>query len=227
MMTLTTLITTLTMTLTDVLYPLYRPHVCRAKKKQQQGGNTAEQAIDFHGWAPRSAGRIIRCILQDIAHDKDFLLSTGQYDLGRATVAQGLREFGDVSERWHTDSPDPRGRRREFADGARPARFSERQYGKGKQRSESGRGWERPEGGGWGGDGADDTQAFWWKKDVRLSVIVGKPRPPPCVRNSVEEFCTLGVTPPLRVRKDGTNPGVLTIECEDVQAWLRQGPTVL
>lgn len=149
-----------------------------------------------------------------------------QYDLGRAVLAQGLKEFGHVSDRWHIDSPDPRGRRREFADGAKPARFSEREYGKGrKQRSDKSR-WEKVEGG-WDEQGSDETQARWWEKEKRLSLIVGKPRPPPCIRNAVEEFCMLGVSPPLRVRKDGSNPGVLTIESEDVVAWLRQGPRVL
>lgn len=170
---------------------------------------------------------MVRCILEDIITDKDFLLSTGQYDLGRSVVAQGLREFGDMSDRWHTDSPDPRGRRREFVDGAKPARFGEREYGKGRKRvlGKTSR-WEKP-GGGWAGDGVDDTQAFWWKREKRLSIVVGRPRPPPCVRHSVEEFCTLGVTPPLRVRKDATNPGILTIEAEDVRGWLQQGGTIL
>ncbi len=155
----------------------------------------------------------------------------GQYDLGRAVQAQGLKEFGEVSERWHVDSPDPRGRRREFADGAAPARFSEREYGKGRKRTHTSTTkprWEKPVGG-WTGEGPDETQARWWEKEKqkRLSVIVGRPRPPPCVRNAVEEFCMLGVTPPLRIRKDASNPGILTIEPEDVQAWLGRDPSVL
>lgn len=168
--------------------------------------------------------------MEDIAEDKDFLLEMGQYDLGRAAVAQGLREFGDVSERWHVDSPDPRGRRREFADGVAPARFTEREYGKGrKRRSEGMSRWEKEqtEGGGWDGEGSDETQARWWQKEKRLSLIVGRPRPPPCIRNAVEEFCMLGVSPPLRVRKDASNPGVLTIEPEDVLAWLERDPCIL
>lgn len=169
----------------------------------------------------------MRCIVQDLAESKDFLLDMGQYDLGRAALAQGLREFGHVSERWHVDSPDPRGRRREFADGVTPARFAEREYGKGRKRtSEHKPRWEKPVGG-WGGEGPDLTQARWWEKEKRLSLIVGKPRPPPCIRNAVEEFCMLGVTPPLRVRKDASNPGILTIEPEDVLSWLEREPVVL
>lgn len=183
--------------------------------------------MDFHGWSTMSARCIVRCIVQDLARGKDFLLEMGQYDLGRVASAQGLREFGDVSERWHVDSPDPRGRRREFADGVTPARFAEREYGKGRKRtSEYSSRWERPVGG-WDGKGADLTQARWWEKEKRLSLIVGKPRPPPCIRNTVEEFCTLGVTPPLRVRKDASNPGILTIEPEDVHVWLEREPAIL
>lgn len=148
-----------------------------------------------------------------------------QYDLGRVVAAQGLREFGHVSDRWHVDSPDPRGRRREFADGVTPARFADREYGKGRKRPEKSR-WEKPKGG-WDGRGSDETQARWWEKEKRLSLIVGKPRPPPCIRNAVEEFCTLGVSPPLRIRKDASNPGILTIEPEDVVAWLGRDPRVL
>lgn len=193
---------------------------------QQLGGTSADQAIDFHGLSIPSARCIVRCVVEDLARGKDFLLEMGQYDLGREVTAQGLKEFGDVSDRWHADSPDPRGRRREFADGAAPARFAEREYGKGrKRRSEKSR-WEKPEGG-WDGQGPDETQARWWEKEKRLSLVVGKMRPPPSIRNSVEEFCTLGVSPPLRVRKDGSNPGMLTIEPEDVIAWLERDPRVL
>lgn len=194
---------------------------------QQLGTTLGEQGVDFHGWSTRSARCLLRCIVQDLAGGKDFLLETGQYDLGRAAQAQGQREFGRVSERWHVDSPDPRGRRREFADGAAPARFAEREYGKGRKRtSEHKPRWKRPVGG-WDGVGSDLSQARWWEKEKRLSLIVGKPRPPPCIRNAVEEFCMLGVTPPLRVRKDGSNPGILTIEPEDVRAWLERDPAVL
>lgn len=160
---------------------------------------------------------MLRCIIEDIGQtDSDFLLSNGQYDLGRVVAAQGVREFGEVSERWHNDSPDPRGRRREFADGVKPARFEEREYGKGRR----GRRREKLE-------GVDGEQAFWWKAGVRLSMIVGKPRPPPSIRHSLETFCTLGVQPPLRIRQDAANPGLLNIEPEDVRAWLKQGGTIL
>lgn len=198
-----------------------------ARYPQQLGNATSEQAVDLHGWSPRSASCLVRCILEDLIQDTDFLLSTGQYDLGRAVVAQSLREFGHVNDRWHEDSPDPRGRRREFADGMKPARFGEREYGKGRKRAAgTTSNWEKPEGG-WTGEGADETQAGWWKKEKRLTFVVGKPRPPPSIRNSVEEFCMLGVRPPLRVRKDGSNPGIFTLEPEDVRAWLRQKPTIL
>lgn len=194
---------------------------------QELGGNSGEQVVDFHGWSWRSARCILRCIVQDLAMGKDFLLEMGQYDLGRAAMAQGLREFGGVSERWHIDSPDPRGRRRLFPDGAAPARFSEREYGKGRKRnSEHKPHWQKPVGG-WDGKGSDLTQTRWWEKEKRLSLVVGRPKPPPCIRNSLEEFCMLGVTPPLRIRKDASNPGILTIEPEDVQAWLDREPTVL
>eukprot|EP00752_Nemacystus_decipiens_P018709 g16773.t1 len=195
--------------------------------KDQLGDASGEQAVDFHGWSSRSARCIVRCIVQDLARNDDFLLTMGQYDLGRAAAAQGLREFGDVSERWHVDSPDPRGRRREFADGVTPARFTEREYGKGRKRTSASKSrWQKP-GGSWDGVGPDVTQARWWEKEKRLSLIVGRPRPPPCIRNSVEEFCVLGVTPPLRVRKAGSNPGILTIEPEDVQAWIERNPAIL
>ncbi|CAM9719659.1 unnamed protein product [Pylaiella littoralis] len=192
--------------------------------KDQQGGTSADQAIDFHGWSTRSARCILRCLVEDLARGRDFLLEMEQYDLGRVVAAQGLREFGHVSDRWHVDSPDPRGRRREFADGVTPARFADREYGKGRKRPEKSR-WEKPKGG-WDGRGSDETQARWWEKEKRLSLIVGKPRPPPCIRNAVEEFCTLGVSPPLRIRKDASNPGILTIEPEDVVAWLGRDPRV-
>ena len=203
---------------------------------QQQGGNTSKQALDFHGWSPRSARCVIRCIVEDIARDADFLLSNGQYDLGRAVTAQILREFGDVTERWHADSPDPRGRRREFADGARPARFDQRQYGEGNKGNKGHEKGEGKEGQGqkarktramaWG-EGENAEQAFWWRVGARLSIIVGKPRQPPSIRHSLEEFCTLGVRPPLRLRQDTANPGILNIEPEDVEAWLQQGGAVL
>ncbi|CAM9488583.1 unnamed protein product [Ectocarpus sp. 4 AP-2014] len=195
--------------------------------KDQQGGTSADQAVDFHGWSTRSARCIVRCIIEDLTLDQDFLHRTGQYDLGRAALAQGLREFGNVSDRWHVDSPDPRGRRREFADGVTPARFAEREYGKGRKRNpENTPRWVKPEGG-WDGRGSDESQARWWEKQKRLSLVVGRPRPPPCIRNAVEEFFMLGVSPPLRVQKAASNPGILTIEPEDVQAWLERNPRVL
>ncbi|CAM9355466.1 unnamed protein product [Ectocarpus fasciculatus] len=197
--------------------------------KDQQGGTSAEQAVDFHGWSTRSARCIVRCIIEDLTLDQDFLHRTGQYDLGRATLAQGLREFGNVSDRWHVDSPDPRGRRREFFDGVTPARFAEREYGKGRKRNPDypSRRVKRTPEGGWDGRGSDESQARWWEKQKRLSLVVGKPRPPPCIRNAVEEFCMLGVSPPLRVQKAASNPGILTIEPEDVRAWLERNPRVL
>lgn len=190
------------------------------------GGNTSEQVVEFHGWSVKSARCIMKCIIEDLAQGKDFLLDNHQYDLGRVVVAQGVREFGDMSERWHVDSPDPRGRQRVFADGARPARFGEREYGKGRKRADGTSRWQRP-GGERGAEDADETQAFWWKQEKRLSLVVGKPRSRPSVRHSIEEFCMLGVSHPLRVRKDGKNPGLMTLEAEDVQSWLQQQPEVL
>lgn len=194
---------------------------------------SSEQALDFHGWSSASARCIVRCILEDIlTEDQDFLLRMGQYDLGRAAHAQGQREFGSITNRWHVDSPDPRGRRRLFADGVAPARFAEREYGQGRQKAAAAASenkptrWKKPEGG-WDGQGYDETQARWWEKGRRLSLIVGRPRPPPCIRNTVEEWCMLGVSPPLRIRKDATNPGVLTIEAEDVQDWVGRNPSIL
>lgn len=187
----------------------------------QSGSRSDKLAVDFHGWGIPSARVVLRCILEDLMENKDFLHSTSQYELAGLVHEEGLREFNGDTGRWHSDSPDPRGRRREFVDGLRPSRFAERAYRRG------GRGSTGP-----GATGESEPREpvdhkYWWKKGERLSLVVGRVRPRPSIRHELEDFCTLRLQPPLRIKVDSRNNSVLTLEPADVSAWLSQNPVIL
>lgn len=178
----------------------------------QSGSRHDELSIDLHKWGIPSSRLLLRLILEDILQDKDFLRETDQYRLAALVQTQASHDFSGGGGRWHADSPDPRGRRREFVDGIKPSRFAERAYGE----SKGGR--EQPQ---------QDNPEFWWRNGRRLSLIVGRPRPPPSIRHELEDFCTFRLRPPLRIKTDPKNNSVLTLEHADLMAWLAQNPTFL